>query len=352
MIRSLRLIVTGLLVVGVVGAGVYFGVQYAYGAFDDYYYVSTKLPRAGQQLLVGSDVRIKGVIIGKITKVELVDRQAQLEMQIEKEFQVPNDAVAVIELKTPLGAKYVDLEFPSDARGPYLADGDEITEARVGPELEDLLEDGTHLLDAIEPEDAGTVVSELANASLGHGEDIARGLDANSELTELFANTLDPQLQALHDLRVLFDALEEKGVDLNRLADALNEGVPVFASESAQADLHAALEALVPFSDNLSDLLVLNKNDWDRMMDYGDQVLSTIEARPGGLRDLVRGLHTYVYKLGQPIDKFFILSDGSAGAGFVNFIGGNSQNEEENQICTAFPPEVRNQIPACKGTAG
>jgi phospholipid/cholesterol/gamma-HCH transport system substrate-binding protein len=351
MIRSLRLIVTGLLVMGVVAGGIYYSVRYAYGAFDDYYYVNTTLPRSGQQLLVGSDVRIKGVIIGKVTAVELVDRQARLEMQIEKNYQVPKDVEAVIELKTPLGAKYVDLEFDAAAGGPYLEDGDEISDARVGPELEDLLEDGTHLLDAIEPEDAGTLITTLADASQGHGVDVARGLDANSELTELFANTLGPQIQALHDFRVLFDALEDKGVDFNRLADALNEGVPVYASESAQKDLRSALEALVPFSDNLSDLLVLNRDDWDRMMDYGDEVLSTIEARPAGLRDLLQGLHTYVYKLGQPIGDHFMLSDGSAGAGFVNFIGGNSQKEEENQICTAFPPEVRDQIPACKGTA-
>jgi phospholipid/cholesterol/gamma-HCH transport system substrate-binding protein len=313
------------------------------------YTLKTKFPDV-KGLKSGAVVRVAGVEVGKVDEVELANRMAHLTLKIEERYQIPKDVTARIELKTPLGAKYVDLEFEPEAGGPYLADGDVIHNAYVGPELEDLLEDGTHLLDAIDPDDAGTVISELADASRGHGVDVARGLEANSELTELFANTLGPQIEALVDFETIFDALEEKGVDLNALADAVNEGAPVYASENAQRDLRAALEALVPFSDNLSDLLILNRRDWDRMMDYGDEVLSTIEARPEGLRDLIRGLHTYVYKLGQPIDPFFILSDGSAGAGFVNFMGGNSQKEEENQICTAFLPEVREHIPACEGT--
>jgi hypothetical protein len=113
--------------------------------------------------------------------------------------------------------------------------------------------------------------------------------------------------------------------------------------------LRRALEALVPFSDDLADLLILQKEDFDRMNDDGDKVLATIAARPGGLRDLVHGLYRYVYKLGQPIGDFFMVEDGSAGAGFTAFIGGNDQKEDEKQICAMFPPEFRSQIPACRG---
>jgi virulence factor Mce-like protein len=349
MIRKLAYIVIGSLIVGALGLGIVTSVKWAYGSYDDVYYVSATLPRAGQQMNPGLDVRIRGVKIGEIAGIELVDRQAKLTLRIEKKYQIPEDAVAVISLKTPLGAKYVDMQFDATEEGPYLEDGDQVAEATIGAELEDALDDGVKLLDAIDPDDLGTIVSELADASQGRGDDVAAGITANSELSNLFASTIDPQLEALDDFQQIFGALEEVGTDLNDLAAAINEGAPVYASARAQESLSRALDAVVPFSNDFADLLILNRADWDRMMDKGDIVLGTAAARPSGIRDLVHGLYRYVYKLGGDIPAYFRLSDGSAGAGFSAFIGGNDQEEEENQICTAFPPDVREQIPACQG---
>lgn len=349
MTRRLALIVGGLMAIALVGAAIYFSVRAAYGAFEDAYYISVDIDRAGQQLNPGADVRIKGVDIGEVSKVELVDRQARLQLKIERRYQIPKDVTAIVSLKTPLGAKYIDLQFPAGAPGPYLANGDVIQDAHIGPELEDLLADGTHILDALNPDDAATIITELATGVRNHGDDISRGLVANSDLSDIFASTLDPQIQALEDFDTIFGALESKGVDLNMLADSVNEGAKVYASPEAERNLQRALVALVPFSNDLADLLILQKADFDRMYDGGDKVLSTIAARPGGLRDLVHGLYRYVFKLGQPILKFFKLKDGSAGAGFTAFIGGNGEKEEQTQFCDAFPPEVQDQIPVCSG---
>lgn len=348
MIRRLGLILGGSLLVVLIGAGVYFSVNYAYGAYGNYYYVTADLDRAGQQLKINGDVRIRGVKVGKISGIELVDRKARITLEIEDRFKVPDDTEAVISLKTPLGAKYVDLQFDPASGGPYLADGDVIDEARVGPELEDLLADGTAVLDAISPDDIATILDELSSASQGRGDVVARGIRANNELSLLFAETLDPQIKALDDFVTIFGELEKVGVDLNQLADAMNEGAPVYASEAGQRQLSLALKTVVPFSENLADLLILNRADWDRMIESGDIVLGTVARNPEGLRDLVRGLYTYVYKLGDDIDPFFRMNDGSAGAGFTAFIGGNDQEEEENQICDAFPKDVKDKIPACK----
>lgn len=345
--RKLWVVTAGLLGAALISGGIYYSVRAAYGAYGDYYYLTADLERAGQGLVLDSDVRMRGVEIGKVVAVDLVDHQARVRMQIEQDYKVPEDVIAVVSLKTPLGAKYVDLQYEGELQGPFLADGDEVERSHVGPELEDLLDDGTHLLDAVDPNELATVVGELADASRGRGDMIARGFELNNELSALFAGTLDPQQESLEDFETIFGALEEKGVDLNQLAAALNEGVPVYASEESQQHLRRALEAVTPFADDLGDLLILQREDWDRMMDEGDVVLSTIAARPRGLHNLVHGLYRYVYKLGQPIADFFMVSDGSAGAGFVNFMGGNDQDEEQNQICTAFPVEVRKQIPAC-----
>ncbi|MFN2589795.1 MAG: MlaD family protein [Actinomycetota bacterium] len=328
-------------------AVLYAGLRWAYGGFGDYYYLSVDLPRASQQLQVGSDVRMSGVIVGQVSSIRLVDRHVRVRLQIDRQYRVPAGSEASVDLTTLLGAKFINLNFSSYS-GPFLADGDRITRSHVGPELEDALADGVSVFDAIRPEDLATIVSELATGARGHGEDVARGIDANVELTRLFAKTLDPQLESLNDLSAVFGALRGSGADLNRLAEAMNEGVPVYASEAAQRELDRALRALVPFADNLADLLVLNRADWDRMISGGDKVLGAIADRPDDLRRLVLGLYQYVFKLGG--DPHY-RNNGSADAGFVNFIGGNDPEETRNQFCGALPPEIREIVPICGGTS-
>ena len=348
MIGRLRTIVVGSTIIALLCAGVYVGVRAAYGAFRNYYYVTVDLPRAGQQVQPGSDVRIRGVNVGKVTDIELVDRRARLTLQIEDHFEVPKSAEAVVTLKTFLGSKFVDLRFDPSDRGEILADGDEIARAGVGAELEDALDDGASLLEALDPQDVGTLVTELGRAANGHGSDVARSLDANAELSGVFASTLDPQLEALEDLREVFGELDSKGADMNALAAAVNEGVPVYASEQAQRELARVLDGLVAFSDDIADLVIFNRRDFDRMMDAGDILLATIAGRPGGLSDLVTGLRTYVMRLGRPI-AHNLLADGSAAAGFTNFIGGNDTAEDVAQVCSALPRDARAAVPLCEG---
>jgi virulence factor Mce-like protein len=333
-----------ILVAGAI-TGAFFGIKTAYGGFGHYYYLTVGLPRTGQNLDPGSDVRMRGVVVGKVSREELVERQVRMTLQIDRQYRVPASAQVVVTLKTLLGAKYVDLQFP-EYRGPFLADGARIQSGQVGPELEDALADGVNVLNAIRPTQLATIVINLAQGARGHGEDIARSLRANAQLSTMFAQTLSPQLRSLYDFDVVFGALKGKAVDLNRLADAINVGVPVYSSPQAQRYLQQALDALQPFANNLADLLIYNRADWDRMIASGDVVLGAIAARPQALQSLVVGLYRYVFKLGAPP---FALSDGSAAAGFVNFIGGDNPNENRKQICDAFPPPVREQIPLCNG---
>jgi virulence factor Mce-like protein len=335
----------GLLAVAVAATALVFGIKTAYGGFGHYYHVSMDLPRAGQQLEVGSDVRMRGVVVGHVDRIQLEGRGVRITLKIDRQYRVPDTADAVVSLKTLLGAKFVDLRFPTYG-GPFLADGARIRSAHVGPELEDALQDGVQVLDAIRPQDAATVVHELALGAQGHGQDVARALQANEQLSGLFAQTLGPQLQALHDFDVIFGQLRTKGTDLNNLADAINQGVPVYASAQAHQELRTALSGLTPFANDLADLFIYNRADFDRMIGDGDVVLGAIAARQQGLASLVQGLFRYVFKLSIPP---FALSNGGGAAGFVNFMGGDDSQQNRQQLCDALPPQIRQNAPLCQG---
>ena len=343
-------------VVAVVGVGTTLLIKYRYGHFEDVYHVTTEMPQATQLLRVGSDVRMSGVVIGSVADIRLVDRHVEVTLQIEPQHRVPANSVAYVELKTLLGDKFVDLRFDRYAP-PFLEDQDTVP-AQVGPELEEVLQEGVEVFKAINPDDLATIVGELATAARGHGEDVARGLDANAELSELFAKTLDPQLRSWRDFRLLFGMLKTRAIDLNELAQAVNQGVPVYASKRAHQDMRRVLEALVPMANNFADLLIFDEDAWDRMMDYGDVVLQTIAERPEGLRDLIHGMYRYVFKLGGHPP---MLKDGTGMAPFANFIGGDDEggghggggdpeeqlHEAVEEFCSHLPDEVRDGVLAC-----
>ena len=336
------------LVLGIVlAAGSYVLVRYRYGAFEDVYHLSVDLPRATQLLRVGTDVRQSGVIVGSVSDISLNGLEVTLELEIEDRYRVPSSTEAFVDLKTLLGDKFVDLRSPRFG-APFLADGDPVP-GHVGPEFEDVLQAGVDVLEAVDPTELASIIHELARGSQGRGDDIARGLDANATLSQTFRATLREQLSSWEDFGIIFGELANRIPDLNALADAVNEGVPVYASPEAQRHLHRALIALSPMAEDFADLLILERPAWDRLIDDGDVLLQTFVDHIGGFRDLVTGISSYVFKLhGDPPP----VGDGTGMAPFSNFIGGGDEADDLKEaidaICDSMPPPPPDPPPICE----
>src|ERR671937_696449 len=71
-------LITGPIIAALTILAMYLGIKWAYGGFRHTYPLTVELPRAGQMLEVGSDVRMRGVIVGKVSEIHLVDRTVQV----------------------------------------------------------------------------------------------------------------------------------------------------------------------------------------------------------------------------------------------------------------------------------
>ena len=156
----------------------------AYGAYDDYYYLTADLDRAGQQLPRGADVRTKGVDIGSVTGIELVDRHAASSCRSSPSTRCPTTPIGSIELKTPLGAKYVDLQYDPGTRRAPLADGDSLERRPRGAGARGPARRRREVLEAIDPQNIGTIIHELSRGAEDRGDTIAAGIDANADLSD------------------------------------------------------------------------------------------------------------------------------------------------------------------------
>ncbi len=292
-------------------------VRWAYGAYDDGYQLVGRFPHAGQGLIPGSDVKYRGVNVGEVDAIRLVDREAEVRFTIDPDFHVPEGAEVVVRPKTIFGEKFLDLSFPDGSGGSFLVDGDEIAHTGAATEVEDLFAAAQPLLDAIDEQELAELVAALSRTADGLGDDIAAGWESGAATTAMLNRTLDDQLTALRSFADFQDAGRGVGGDLNAISANNNLALPEF--NRARADFERALTSLQGFGDHLADLLQGTRPDLDRILTSGDNVMRVLIAHEADVADVVDGLANYVMAFAGGLSQER-LPDGSGFAYFKNFI--------------------------------
>lgn len=149
-------------------------------AFVDYDTVTLKTSTTGVNLPQNADIKLRGMIVGEVRKVEPDGAGVKLELGMNPKFikDVPRGVTAQLIPKTLFGEKYVALIPPANAvvGGPSLQAGDTITKADVPIEVETLLNDLYPLLDAVDPANLSYTLSAVATALEGRGTELGKTL--------------------------------------------------------------------------------------------------------------------------------------------------------------------------------
>ena len=254
-------------------------VKGAYGAFSDQYHLVADFAHAGQLLTPGSNVKYRGVNIGHVDSVHLVDRRVQVRLSIKKGFGIPRDTRATVRPKTLFGEKYVDFQFPSGHKAPFLAPEGHITDTAASEEVEGLFQGAVPLLAKIDATELTTIISELSKALEGEGAKISKSLQDGMHLANVFADTIDAQTRALDSFARFQDAIRTVGPDLNAISANSNLALPAF--NQAKDDYARLLTTLKPFADNLADVLRVYRPDIDAILTQGDNVVPGAGGPPG-----------------------------------------------------------------------
>ena len=216
-------------------------VHAAFGAFDGGYELVATFDRAGQGLAADADVKLRGVTVGDVQSIELDrDGRAVVHLRINDGVRVARDTAVAIAPISVFGPTYVQLQ-PGEAEGdgPWLADGDAVDDTSSPVEFNEVLADAEQLLDAVDPGELATVVSELADGLRGNGPAIAGMVDDGGELVDIAARHDADTRRFLSDLAVLGDTLSTRGD----------------TAVSAMGDLATALGPVVERPDQLGSLL-------------------------------------------------------------------------------------------------
>jgi phospholipid/cholesterol/gamma-HCH transport system substrate-binding protein len=289
-------VLTGAIALVLLFAAITVGVKGAFGAFDGGYEVSGTFDAAGQGLLSGSDVKVRGVNIGQVRRIELVDGAAEITLLIRDGEKIPEGSTATIRPKTLFGEKFVDIApDTADPGAPNLDDGDVLTNTQGGFELEQVLADTFPLLQQIDPEELTTVLSALADGADGLGEEINRTIVNSEELSKVFAENAGNTEQFLEDLAALSDELVDQADTILEVADAANVALPTLNEN--EGDLVTLLQQAGRLSNDVADLLEANKPFVDASFVEGSRTLQLLYDERTQVIPLVIGLRQYVETL-------------------------------------------------------
>jgi phospholipid/cholesterol/gamma-HCH transport system substrate-binding protein len=319
-------VLTGAIALILLVASITVGVKGAFGAFDGGYQLVGTFDAAGQGLLPGSDVKVKGVNIGEVRRIELVGGQAQVTLRIHDGQEVPEGASATIRPKTLFGEKFVDIDPDvADEGARPLRDGDVLTNTQGGFELERVLADTFPLLQAIDPMELTTVLGELAAGGDDLGPAINRTLVNADELNQVFADNAANTEQFLSDLAKVSDELADQAQTILEVADAANVALPTLNDN--EDDLIALLQQTGRLSNDVADLLEANEPFVRASLIEGSRTLQALYDQRDQVVPLVVGLRQYVQTLASLVR--IDVGNGTLMAAVKGLLGG--------QLCDAIP---------------
>ncbi|MGH3327631.1 MAG: MCE family protein, partial [Streptomycetales bacterium] len=166
-------------------------------AFEPVVHVALKLDKAGTQLFHGSDVKMRGIDVGRVEAIRTTGEGATVEMALipEKADLVPANVRARLLPKTLFGERYVSLMAPDAAAAGALQDGDVIglDRSKAAIELQKVFDDLLPLLRTVQPAKLNATLSALATALSGRGDQLGENLVRTGAYLEKF----NPHLETL-----------------------------------------------------------------------------------------------------------------------------------------------------------
>ena len=225
-VRSTRPLdlVFGVVFIGIIVTGLVIAVLMYNKAFSPRTEIQLTTGSVGNAMQPGSDVKLNGVPVGEVKRIESTDDGAVLTLALKPGIAegLPADTVARLLPKTLFGERYVQLLADGATSGDGLDAGDTIRQdaSDEAVELEEVLDELLPVLEALQPDKLSAALGELSLMLSGRGDDIGEAMEEwGTYLTQL--QPYVPQMA--DDLVKLGEVARTYDVAAPDLLDALDD---------------------------------------------------------------------------------------------------------------------------------
>ena len=198
---KLQLLVFGIVaILGLLYAGGrYAGLGVYVPGHDGGYLVKADFSDSGG-IFQGAEVTYRGVAVGKVEKLTLIENGVELGLRLRPGTKVPTPVKAFVDNRSAVGEQFVDLQPQSDG-GALMKAGDVISTSMTGIPIQpaQLILNLDKLVKSVDTADVTVVLDELGTAFDGSGSDLQRLIDASDQLTTAATQNLPQTLKLIHD---------------------------------------------------------------------------------------------------------------------------------------------------------
>jgi len=245
-------------------------------------------------LAVGAPVKVNGVDMGKVKKIEVDDYTAEATLTLKDDARLREGARARLRYTTPLGELFVDVTNPES--GAEVSDGGTLTLAATdtAPTVENALAQASMLINGGGLAQLQTVTEELNKALGGHESDYRTLLDrATIFLTRANATTqsIDRVLTSLNSLSTTLSAREKT---INRAVKEIRPAAAVLRRQTP--DFTRLLAELRKFTGAANGTVKATRTQIMSMLREVEPVLAEFARNRGtfdaSLKSLIEGAVT------------------------------------------------------------
>jgi virulence factor Mce-like protein len=298
----------GLLYLVVVAALIALSIAIYLKKFTSTAVVTLKTDYTGNQLLLQSDVKERGIIVGSVTSIEpdstdcsqttVTCVKVKLALEPSRLKLIPSNVSAQILPKTLFGEQYVALTIPAK-KGPPIKAGDTINQDRSkgALETETVLGDTLPLLQAVQPAQLNATLTAMAQALSGRGKQLGNTLVELDDYLKQMNSDASPGTTYTDKLVADLDQLGKVSTEYNGvLPDVIdtlkNLDFTARTVVDKQAALATVLDTATKASDVLGDFLANNKERLISVAGSTSKVFGLLDEYSPEFGCVIRGLNT------------------------------------------------------------
>jgi len=206
----------------------------------------------------GVEVTFRGVRVGDVAGVDLEPGAALVGLDIDSRHQLPLDATAAVRRRSAVGEPYVAIDPPPEWErgGPTMPTSGHVipVESTSTPlAYGDLFAAADELLTNVDRGDLHTVVSELATALGGRGDELRRIITNSADVASTFADGGTELDRLAVELTALTSTLADTSATIAESTDDLTTLVESLSSRAA--DIEALLDRTPPLAAQVDAIL-------------------------------------------------------------------------------------------------
>lgn len=314
----------------------------------------------------GSDVRVLGVPVGTVTRVEPTGTDVTVTMAYDDTVELPADARAVIIAPSVVGDRYVQLTPAYSGSGDVLTDGAELSvEDTAEPlELDQIYDSLDRLNVALGPRGANKsgALSDLLSVTAdnfgGQGTTFRQTIKDFSRLSATLAGNKEELFGSVEALEGFMKTLADNDQTVRQFNQSLADVSTMLAGErqelvSATRNLSVALTAVKGFVEENKDSLSRNINGLNRVSKVLVRQRAALDeilhVAPGALNNLALTYNPQAGTLdtranfGETINQL----EADPAALLCGFVG---QVERSGQVCNQITRLLGRNRPGALGT--